>query len=283
MLKKIVVSIIVITMIASVSLLSGCVQQQQQGSKVQLGSGTLRLLITDKPPKYSILYANVTISQVQVHKAETINETEYNTSSGGAFNVSANGPYTADVGATIQLQGNASGGQKPYNWSWDFGDGGISFLQNPQHQYSTHGVYLVNLTVTDDKNTTAWDQTVAYIGQEENENESGWLTVVNETHTFDLIALRNVTELLGETNLTAGKYTQIRLTVESATITINSSDIIEEKTLQVPSDKIKLIHPFTIVKNETTVLTLDFDVDTSIHQTGNGKFILKPTIKITQE
>ena len=36
------------------------------------------------------------------------------------------------------------------NWTWDFDDGNISYLQNPTHQYADDGTYLVNLTVTDD-------------------------------------------------------------------------------------------------------------------------------------
>jgi hypothetical protein len=73
------------------------------------------------------------------------------------------------------------------------------------------------------------------------------------------------------------------LTVASAIITINVNGSIEEHTLKVPSDDIKLNHPFTISENTTTVLILDFIVSQSIHQTGNGKFLLKPTIKIIQE
>lgn len=34
-------------------------------------------------------------------------------------------------------------------WSWNFGDGGISVLQNPEHVYSTSGIYNVQLQVTD--------------------------------------------------------------------------------------------------------------------------------------
>ncbi|MDP2722990.1 MAG: PKD domain-containing protein, partial [Bacteroidales bacterium] len=36
------------------------------------------------------------------------------------------------------------------NWWWDFGDGGISEEQNPQHIYTTGGTYQVTLTATDD-------------------------------------------------------------------------------------------------------------------------------------
>jgi PKD repeat protein len=33
-------------------------------------------------------------------------------------------------------------------WSWDFGDGNISTLQNPQHAYSNPGLYTVSLTAS---------------------------------------------------------------------------------------------------------------------------------------
>jgi gliding motility-associated-like protein len=34
------------------------------------------------------------------------------------------------------------------SWSWDFGDGGTSFIQNPSHPYSAGGSYTVQLIVT---------------------------------------------------------------------------------------------------------------------------------------
>ncbi len=34
------------------------------------------------------------------------------------------------------------------SWSWNFGDGGTSNLQNPTHTYATNGTYTVSLTVT---------------------------------------------------------------------------------------------------------------------------------------
>jgi len=36
-------------------------------------------------------------------------------------------------------------------WTWDFGDGGTSTLQNPGHTYLTGGPYLVTLVATDDR------------------------------------------------------------------------------------------------------------------------------------
>jgi PKD repeat protein len=38
--------------------------------------------------------------------------------------------------------------QGPTSWSWDFGDGGNSTLQNPSHTYTTNGQYTVTLVAT---------------------------------------------------------------------------------------------------------------------------------------
>lgn len=40
------------------------------------------------------------------------------------------------------------------SWTWDFGDGNTSTLQNPTHEYVMAGEYVVNLTVTDDVGAT---------------------------------------------------------------------------------------------------------------------------------
>jgi len=116
----------------------------------------------------------------------------------------------------------------------------------------------------------------------ESDNETnataGWYTVVNESQTFDLITLQNVTDLLGSVNLSVGWYTQIRLYIESVVLTIDGV----EYDCKIPSNTIKLIKPFSISANATTILTLDFDVNQSVHETGNGKYTFNPTIKIIQ-
>jgi len=108
---------------------------------------------------------------------------------------------------------------------------------------------------------------------------SGWKTVVEEPQTFELIALENAQELLGSANLSAGYYTEIRLHVDKAIVTIAN----KEYDLKIPSQKIRLKSPFHIEHNQTTVLTLDFDVNQSVHYTINGRYIMRPTIKVIEE
>ncbi|MHA1899124.1 MAG: clostripain-related cysteine peptidase [Promethearchaeota archaeon] len=47
------------------------------------------------------------------------------------------------------------------SWSWDFGDGNSSTLQNPSHTYYTNGTYIVTLTITDlDGDTDTYSMTI---------------------------------------------------------------------------------------------------------------------------
>ncbi len=71
-------------------------------------------------------------------------------------------------------------------------------------------------------------------------NETGWSTVVKEEKTFDLIKIKDVNELIGTSDLKAGKYTQIRLNVDKALVTIDGT----EYDLTIPSKTVKLIKPF---------------------------------------
>lgn len=58
-------------------------------------------------------------------------------------------PTIGIVPLTVNFTDLSTPGSLPIaSWSWDFGDGGISTLQNPQHLYLTVGYYTVSLTVT---------------------------------------------------------------------------------------------------------------------------------------
>ena len=136
------------------------------------------------------------------------------------------------------------------------------------------------------------------VSTKQNEN---WEPVANPKKTYNLLNLVNgVTEILGEKELLAGHYNQIRLilgeTPESKNnilgdahpyanylILNDSSDTV--KPLKVPSGfktGIKLVHQFEVKQGEDVELILDFDACRSVVRASNGeKYILKPTIKVT--
>ncbi|NIM47398.1 MAG: DUF4382 domain-containing protein [Candidatus Aenigmarchaeota archaeon] len=129
---------------------------------------------------------------------------------------------------------------------------------------------------TNETNETNGNETQ---GNETNEtNNAAWITVFSGPKSIDLIAVKNVEELLGEATIDAGKYTQIRLVVVSATVDINGTFY----DVTVPSKAIKFIHPFNIEANKTTSLIFDFDADKSIKEAGD-KYILRPVVKVITE
>ncbi len=112
-----------------------------------------------------------------------------------------------------------------------------------------------------------------------NNSSAEWVTVINESQQFDLIQLVNVTDILASTLLDVGIYTQIRLHIAEALVTID--DI--QYDLEIPSKTVKLVCQFIIEPENTTTLILDFDIQESVHKTGSDKYILQPTIKVIEE
>jgi hypothetical protein len=111
-----------------------------------------------------------------------------------------------------------------------------------------------------------------------------WLTlpfVAGTSRTCDLKKLQGPIDVLGVGSLAAGKYTQIRLHVSNAAIYFDAPSAGPACAPSIPtpsgtfadltisSGEVKLNHQFTVVTTGTTV-TLDFDGDQSIHQTGGG-------------
>lgn len=54
-------------------------------------------------------------------------------------------PTFGSAPLTVQFTDTSIG--SPTSWSWSFGDGGTSELENPSHEYTYHGTYTVNITV----------------------------------------------------------------------------------------------------------------------------------------
>ncbi len=119
---------------------------------------------------------------------------------------------------------------------------------------------------------------------QEQEQQSGdggeWIDIpiTGNMTTFDLLHFRDIQALFGSANVTAGKYTQVRLAVDAAQVSTADG---QTRDATVNSGEIKIVRPFDIVEGETTELLLDFDAEKSVIFTGNGKVMIKPVIKLS--
>lgn len=64
--------------------------------------------------------------------------------------------FKIKVGEESPFVSMAKGGKDPYQYTWDFGDGQASHLQNVTHVYTKEGSYRVLLSVTDSSGTKVY-------------------------------------------------------------------------------------------------------------------------------
>ena len=106
--------------------------------------------------------------------------------------------------------------------------------------------------------------------------DDGWVTIVEEPQTFDLLRIAEVRRLLGERLVEPGTYTKIRFTVSRATVVMAG----REFDVKVPSESISLIRPFRIEEGKTTIILLDFNGERSLVVNGNDRYVLKPVVRV---
>lgn len=143
-------------------------------------------------------------------------------------------------------------------------------------------VDAVNLVVTEvsvrseDVTEAGSDSDTVAVG-----DEGGWQVLSSSAKTYDLLALQNgIFATIGEGTLPAGTYSQIRLKLGAG-----STIVVDGTTypLKVPSGMqsgLKLNGTFVVPAGGNTDVGIDFDASRSIHQTGNGQWMLKPVVRV---
>jgi hypothetical protein len=129
-----------------------------------------------------------------------------------------------------------------------------------------------------------------------------WVTVPfaagGTSRTCDLKKLETAQDVLGVGSLPAGHYTQLRLVVSSAAIYFQNASsgpacapsiaapAGTTASVDVPSGELKLNREFDLASSGGTRITLDFDGDQSVKQTGNAnakngvRYMMAPVIAI---
>lgn len=122
------------------------------------------------------------------------------------------------------------------------------------------------------------------------ETESGWTDItLSPARKINLLNLTNGTlDLLGTTTLPAGTYNQVRLVLDANGGTGLANSVVPsgstaEQSLETPSavaSGLKLNGSFVVAAGAKTDIVIDFDACKSVLTKGNGKYALKPVVKL---
>ena len=111
----------------------------------------------------------------------------------------------------------------------------------------------------------------------------GWQSLQSvKAGSFDLLKLVNDDDtLLSDSNIPSGRIHQLRLVLgtENYVKIQGTTDLIKLETPSAQQSGLKLNIQMDVQDGILYVITLDFDVSKSIVKTGNGKYMLKPTIR----
>ncbi len=161
---------------------------------------------------------------------------------------------------------------------------GCSSKDNPAQPTTTSGmmkVQMIDSPADYSEVNIVIDSVQAHIST--SDSTTGWVTLNNQPATYDLLKLVNgANAVIGEDTLQAGYYTQIRLFIGSGSNIVINGQTIGLTTPSGSQSGIKLNINATVQPGITYLLTLDFDANRSIVQTGsllNAKYILKPVIR----
>ena len=155
-----------------------------------------------------------------------------------------------------------------------------------------------NLRLTDSPFSDARAVLVTFSEVTAHRTDSDWTRVPfaggATARTCDLKKLQASEDVLGTGPLPPGDYTQVRLVVQSARLYFDNpadgpacaaaitAPAGRMADLRIPSGEVKLNRGFTLTPESTTTMLVDFDGDKSIHQTGNGTYMMSPVIGITR-
>jgi hypothetical protein len=109
-------------------------------------------------------------------------------------------------------------------------------------------------------------------------SEAGWIVLFSDASGVD-VDLLNTTgaraAVLGEADLEAGHYQQVRITVKEAYGIGHDGNRTE---ITVSSGTLKSVKSFEVEADEETRITIDIDLEKSLKQSGNGQWRMTPVI-----
>jgi hypothetical protein len=160
---------------------------------------------------------------------------------------------------------------------------------------TTGGTGTLSMSITDAKPMLPTGVTNLFVTFDEvlvHKSGGSWISLplVETPYTIDLLQFQdgNTTEFVPPTKLDAGKYTQVRLIVSSATIRFDNGGTTEDRPVDVPSGKLRTDKNFVFDVTEASAvdIVIHFDLSRSLVVTGpaaNPSYKLKPVLHLFED
>lgn len=105
-----------------------------------------------------------------------------------------------------------------------------------------------------------------------------WYTIIDTPKSYNLVALRNISQILAGANLSAGSYDQLVLSLANVSAVVNNQSV----NVFLPNSDLKIIGTFNISpsSNSTSWVNLDVNLEKSLFITPNGGVVLLPVITL---
>ncbi|MDE1865418.1 MAG: DUF4382 domain-containing protein [Candidatus Micrarchaeota archaeon] len=106
-----------------------------------------------------------------------------------------------------------------------------------------------------------------------------WYRIPLQERTFNLVGLRNISEILSGVNLTEGSYDAISLSVSNVTAIVNGTS----RNVFLPSGRLFVVGGFNITGNSTNWVNIDVNLEKSLHLTGNDTLVMLPVLLVSHQ
>ena len=157
------------------------------------------------------------------------------------------------------------------------------------------GSGTIQMSITDAKPMLPDGATNLFVTFEEvlvHKSGGSWISLplVQTPYTIDLLQFHdgNTTEFVPPLKIDAGKYTQVRIVVSSATIRIDDGNSTRDEPIDVPSGNLKTDKNFIFDVTEPSAvdIVVHFDLSKSLVVTGpapNPSYKLKPVLHLFED
>ncbi|MDN3668939.1 DUF4382 domain-containing protein [Echinicola jeungdonensis] len=178
--------------------------------------------------------------------------------------------------------------------NWILGLGGLIIAAscNPETEDQMNGNATLNVSMVDAPADydEVWIEVLGVevlTGDDNEENESAWISIGNEAeddHVNLLSLVGGNSAFIGSKEIPAGEITQIRLLLGEDNFLVKDGEEIHLTTPSAQQSGLKLQVHEELLAGIQYNLVIDFDAAQSIVKAGNsGKYILKPVLRVVAE